>query len=69
MMIHIGTIDFYNFISLSFTLNLAGGLKVSLKQNPLPSFFSHTFQLTGITFDMGLEQLKSNILILLLSEI
>ena len=39
---HIGTIDFYHFIPLSLTLTLAGGRKVSTKQNLLASF-SETF--------------------------
>ena len=32
---HIGTIDFYHFIPLSVALTLAGGHKVSAKQNLL----------------------------------
>ena len=34
----IGTIDFYHFVPLSLTLTLAGGHKVSTKQNLLASF-------------------------------
>ena len=45
-----GTIDCYQFIPLSVTYTLAGGHKVSTKQN----IFSHTFQLMSMWFDMVL---------------
>ena len=34
------TVDFYNFMSLSVTLNLVGAHEVSAKQNLLASFSS-----------------------------
>ena len=36
-----GTIDFYNFTPLLQTLTLAGGHKVSTKQNLLATVFAH----------------------------
>ena len=63
----IGIIDFYNFIPLSLTLTMAGGHKVSTKQN-LSARFSCTFQLTRMKFDMVLVWFMLNIPILLLSE-
>ena len=44
----IGTIDFYQFISLSVTLTLAGVYKAK----PVGLIFSHTFQLNGMIIDM-----------------
>ena len=64
----IGTYGFYHFIPLSVTLTLAGGHKVSTKQNLLASF-SYTSQLNGIKFGVVMKQFKLNILRLLLSEI
>ena len=39
----IGSTDFYHFIPLVVTLTLAGGLKVSAKQNLLASFSQTLF--------------------------
>ena len=63
----IGTIDFYHFIPLLLTLNLAGVHKISWKQNLLASF-SRTLQLIRMKFDLVLKQFKLNILIPLLSD-
>ena len=62
LIILIDTIDFSHFMPLSLTLTLAGGHKVSAKQNPHGFIFIHTCQLM-------LKKFKLNILILLLSEI
>ena len=66
---HIGTIDMYHFILPSQTLTLAGGHKVSTKQNLLASFFWHTFRLIGMKIDVELKHFKLNILRLRLSQI
>ena len=60
---------FYHSILLSLTLTLAGGHRTSNKSKLLGFIFSHTFQLISIKFCMVLKQCKSNMLILLLSEI
>ena len=64
----IGTIDVYHFIPLSVTLALAEGYKGSAKQ-PLGFIFLHAFQLVWMKFDIVLKHFKSNILIVLLSDI
>ena len=43
----IGTINFYHFIPLSVTLTLAGGHKVSNKQNLLVAISSTLFNCSG----------------------
>ena len=57
---------------LSLTLTLPGGHKVSAKQNLLflfsHTFFICTFHLIRMKFDMLIEQLKLNILRLLLNK-
>ena len=57
----IDTIDFYHFILLPLTLTLAGGHKISAKQN-LWAWFSCTFKLIRMKFNMVLKQLKLNTL-------
>ena len=37
----IGAIDFYHFLPISVTLTLAGGHKISTKQNLLAPLFAH----------------------------
>ena len=71
----IGTIDFYHFRSLSLTLTLSGGHKVSTMQNLLFFgfcfffFFSHNFHLIIMNFDVVMKQFKLNTLRLHLSKI
>ena len=59
-----GTIDFRHFMRLSLILTLTGSHKVSAKQN-----LSCAFQLIRMKIDMASKYFKSNILIILLSEI
>ena len=44
---------------------MAGGNKVSRKQNLLAYFFSHTIELNRMKFDMAMKQFKLNFLRLL----
>ena len=60
------TIVFYHFISLSFTLSLAGGHQVSRKQTSWLNFLSD--QVIMMKYDV-MKQFKLNILILLSFEI
>ena len=64
----IDAIDVYHFISLSVTLALAGGQKVSTNKNPVGFIFSHTFQLKRMKFSLWMKQFKLKILILILKE-
>ena len=51
----LGITDFCHFMLLSLTLTFARGHEVSVKQNLLAFFFSHTFQLIRMKFDSGVE--------------
>ena len=55
-------------IPLSVTLTLAGITRPAQSKTSW-LYFLHTFQLTGMEFDVMLKQFKLNILMLLLSEI
>ena len=60
---HVGTIDFYYFMSPSVTLTWDGGHKVSTKQGPVCfASFPYTFRLNGMKFGMVVEQFKLNIM-------
>ena len=60
----IGTIDFYHFMPLT---DHAWGSQGQHEAKPIGVFFSHSFDLIGMNFDVVMKQLKLNILRLLLS--
>ena len=67
--IHIGTIDFYHFISTFTDLGHCCRSQGQCKAKPLGFIFSHTFQLIRRKFDILLKQFKLKILMLFMSEI
>ena len=56
-----GTIDLYHFILLSLTLTLAGGHKISIKQNLLASF-SHILSISFISLHTLLIRMELDVM-------
>ena len=54
----LGITDFCHFMLLSLTLTFARGHEVSVKQNLLAFFFSHTFQLIRMKLGSGVEAVQ-----------
>ena len=65
----IGTIDFFDVVTISVTMTFGWGSQSQCKAKPADLILLHMFQVTSRKFYVVFKQFKINILIPLLSEI